>query len=476
MQSKMSKKVHFIGVAGSAIAPLAIMMRNSGWEVTGSDEGVFEPALSLLNNAGVKWFEGYDPSRVDDIDLVIVGGAPLMKDAENIEYVHAKSINKRIEGYAYLLQEYVVRETSIVVAGSYGKTTTTSLINWILETAGKNPSFMIGGKPINFETGVRATNSKISCLEGDEFVSVFNLDHEPRFIYYKPQHTLISAAKWDHVNVYPQEELYVNAYKKLIDKTIQNKGHLYIAINGENNDILIDYAKEKGLSLTTYAINDDKGSADLTAQITSISDVTTSFDVYKNSELLGSFRSNLIGRHNVENCLAAISVTNSLDIDLSKIQKGISTFLGIERRLQIIGHNSQGSVIIDDFAHSAMKAEASIDALKSTFKDKKLVVVYNPRLSAREDRRELDFYKGAFDKADKVIIPRIIVKRSTPKENRIYGADIVKAINQTKETAEYIPKNENIINYLRSVSDPNTIIAFMSASGWGDLMKQTIQI
>ena len=123
-----------------------------------------------------------------------------------------------------------------------------------------------------------------------------------------------------------------------------------------------------------------------------------------------------------------------------------------------------------------MKAEASIKALKATFPQKKLVVVYNPRISAREDRQELAFYNGAFDGADKVILPRIIVKKSTPKENRIYGADIIEAMNTNREVAEYMPKDENIFEYLNENSDENTIIAFMSASDWKGLIQKTVSV
>lgn len=474
----MKNKVHFIGIAGSATAPLAILMKEKGWEVSGSDEAVYEPALTLLNKAGITWYEGYKAENVEDADLIILGGAPLMKDSKNVEYERAKELGKKIQGYAYLVGEYLVKEKSIVVAGSYGKTTTTGIVSWILECADKNPSFMIGGKPSNFEKGVRETKSEYSCCEGDEFVSIYSVDHEPRFVYYKPKYTIISASKWDHINVYPEEKGYVDAYKKLIDKTKGNNGKLYISFTGENNNQLIDYAKGLNLEVTSYAVSEDLNcGADYLAKDIVSNNYSTDFKVFdKSGNFLGDFTSNVIGKHNIENFLASIVLLLDLSIPIEIIKKGVETFKGISRRLEIVGTNTKSAIIIDDFAHSAMKAQGSLDGLRSAFPNKKIVAVYNPRISAREDRRELDFYKGAFDKADFVIIPRIIVKKSTPKENRIYGADIINAINQTNSRVEYLPKEENLILKLTELSDENTIIVFMSASGWKGLMEKALEI
>lgn len=471
------KHIHFIGIAGSAIAPLAILMKNLGNKVTGSDEAVYEPARTLLSDAGVEWGEGYDPERLKDADLVILGGAPLMVDINNPEFVAAKEMGKQIEGYAYLLKENVVKEESIVVTGTYGKTTTSALVSWILDVAGENPSFMIGGKPQNFENGVRMTDSKYSCLEGDEYLAVFHFDNEPRFLRYAPKYAILSAAKWDHINVYPTEESYVDAFKKLPAEVEKNGGKMYVCASGENNAKAVEeydgemilYMLEGGDSSQFAGKDIDYLAANIVKEVGK-----TSFDVKKHGEILAHFESELIGDFNVENCLAAIALLDDLQIPIDKIRQGVSSFKGIMRRLELKGFTEKGSSVIDDFAHSAAKAKATLDTLRQTYPDRKIICIYYPRPSEREDKNVLTWYEGTFDSADMMILPRIFVKKSTDKSNRIYGKDYIEVIGKTQPNAHYVPRNEDILKMVKEFEEEDSIIVFMSAGGWGELMDKMI--
>ncbi len=471
--------IHFIGIGGSAITPLAIMMKQLGHNVSGSDEGVFDPALTLLNSNKIDWWEGYDPKRIVNADIVIMGGAPLMKDPENPEYLEAKRLSKEIQGYAYLIQKYIVKKNSVVLAGSYGKSTTTGMVSWILENAGYDPSFMIGGKPENFTSGVKHSKSDYSVLEGDEFVSVYGMDMEPRFIYYKPVYTLISSAKWDHTNVYPTEESYVEAYYKLVDETSRNNGSLFLALSGENNEKVYEYAK-KILKITTYILEGTekhlKLSPDIFSTDAKFNEKGSSFRIVEKGEDLGVFKSKLIGKHNIENFTGAIAITRALGVDLEKIREGISTYLGIKRRLELIGKNSRGSIIIDDFAHSPMKAKASISAIRDSYPNKNVIAVYLPRISSLENREELQFYKNSFDDADNVIIPRIRVKRSVSRENRVYGGDICEVISESNKNVEYLPDETSFDQRLIELADESAIFLFMSAAGWGEKMQSVLDL
>jgi UDP-N-acetylmuramate: L-alanyl-gamma-D-glutamyl-meso-diaminopimelate ligase len=469
MKSKEKKEtIHLIGVGGSAIAPLAVMLQKEGYTITGSDANVFEPALSLLNKNKIDWYEGAKPEKIKDADLVIIGGSMLMKDKDNPEYIEAKKLKKRIESFTYLVKEHIIKENSIVITGTYGKTTITSLIAWILESANLNPSFLIGGLPLNFDYGIRKTDSNYSVVEGDEFAASFGFDMTPKFMYYEPKYTVITATQWDHVNMYTTEKEYIDAFKELVELTNGNKGNLLISTDGKNNQEVAEVSN----NVQYYGLK--KG--DFTVENLKFNEDKTTFFVNKGDDRIGEFETTLLGIHNVENCLAAISLLHNIGIDSETIKDGLKTYKGVKRRLEIIGKNSKGATIIDDFAHSPVKAQSTLEALRTRFKEKKILAIYSPRVSERESKATLSWYKNTFDAANSIIIPKITVKKTTKKEERIHGIDIINAIEKDETEKHYFPKEEQILEFLENNSDRDTIIIFMSAGGWGDLMEKAVKV
>lgn len=468
MESK-KEKVHFIGIGGSAIAPIAIMLKSQGYEVSGSDFNIFDPALTLLKKNNINWYEGFKPEKIKDVDLVIIGGSVLMKEPNNVEYLEAKKLNKQIESFTYLVDKHIIKKESIVVCGTYGKTTITSLIAWILEVANLEPSFLVGGLPLNFETGIKKTNSNYSVVEGDEYAAAFGFDMSPKFLHYKPKHTIMTAAQWDHVNLYDTEEKYINAYKDLAKLVEKNKGKIFTSVDGENNDkALEEYSGEK----VTYGLKD----SDFFVDDIKFEKEKTVFTVKKESEEIGTFETKLIGMHNVENCLASIALTYDLGIEVEKIKEAMITYKGVKRRLEVLGKNSKGAIIIDDFAHSPVKAQSTLEALRTRYKKNNIITIYSPRVSERESKESLKWYKETFKETDHIIIPKITVKKSTPKEFRIHGIDIINSINKEKEEKHYFPKEEQILEFIEKNSDKDTIVVFMSAGGWGELMNDALDI
>jgi UDP-N-acetylmuramate-alanine ligase len=269
--------------------------------------------------------------------------------------------------------------------------------------------------------------------------------------------------------MYPTEESYIDAYKKLGKLVEKNKGQLYLSQNGENNEIV---QREYNGKSQTYGLNH----GNFTAENIEFTEEKTSFSVKKENQLVGSFETQLIGLHNIENCLAAIALTLDLGIDLEKIIEGLKTYKGVKRRMEIVGTNSKGAIIIDDFAHSAIKAQSTLEALRTRYKKNKIITIYTPRVSERESKDTLNWYQKTFENTDHVIIPKITVKKSTQKEFRIHGIDIINSINKDENSKHYFPKEEQILNFLEENSDKNTVIVFMSAGGWGDLMKKVINI
>lgn len=469
-------KVHFTGIAGVGTAPLAVMMQEKGWTVTGSDENVFEPMLSFLNK-NIEWQDGYDAKRVENADLVIMGGSPLMKDINNPEFVRAKELGKKIVSWPYIVQEYIAKENSIVVTGSYGKTTTTTILMWLLDYIGVNPSFLTGGQPLNFDSGVRVTESKYSVTEGDEYVASWGFDMEPKFMYYKPTHSIIISTRWDHLNVYPQENDYINAFRKLIKLTRENNGIILLSSTGENNDILFNENSDikftyglRGKEQKFKAVTHYEGEL---AELQKSKELT-SFKLYKNNNLLGEFETQMIGSANVEDCTAAIAMVDILGLDIAKAAEGLKLFKGVKRRQEVRGKTVKDAIVIDDLAHSAVKAKATLEALRTRYKDEKITVIFDPHASSLADRKTLEWYPSTFDLADEVILPKVVVKKSTPKDQRVYGMDIINAIKKTQPNALYMPLDSQILEHLKGL-DNKSVIVFMSSGGWRGIIEEIIK-
>lgn len=465
--------IHFIGVAGSAIAPIAVMMKKKGWKVSGSDENVFEPALSMLEGNDIEWANGYDAQRIETADLVVVGGGPLLKNINNVEFVRATQLGKPLISFAVLIGQYAAKKENIVVSGSYGKTTTTAMIAKILETAKVNPSYMMGGKPVDFSSGVKSAEGEYSVLEGDEFPASFGFDMEPKFIYYKPKYAILSATKWDHLDVYTTQESYVEAYYKLTKLVEKNEGQLILCSSGENNEKV---AKQFKGDLITYMVEGKKnllkGKPQYVAKDVKFGEEFTSFTIEHNGESLGAFKTPLIGVHNVENCLAAMVASYEASISLKDIKKGLKDFGGVKRRQEVIGKTKGGAVIMDDFAHSPMKAQATVEALRTRYKKEKIIVIYKPRMSERADNTVLQWYPDAFTDVDHVIIPKMTVKKSMDKDKRVTGKDLVGAIKKGNKNAYYMPKEDAIVEFIEENADKDTLVVFMSAGGWGELIER----
>ncbi len=465
--------IHFIGIGGSAIAPLAIMLKQLGNTVTGSDHNpIWDPAQTLLTEAQIPFTENGDINlqNVHNADLIIIGASTLLKDPNNAEYIEAQKLNKSIHAFPYLVQKYITKKNSIVVAGTYGKSTTTSALAWIWQSANLKPSFMIGGKPLNFQTGVSYSNGTYSIVEGDEFITLPQIDPQPKFLYYNPTQLIITAAQWDHLDVYKTEEAYIQAFKNLIDILQKNKGLLLIAKNGKNNENIIQYFNNHGQTyLYEYSDNINKAANTFQSQISSTTDKEIKFSVFFEGVLIGTFETQLFGKHNLENLTAAIALAYLNKIPIKVIQQAIKTFKGIRRRQELYKQLPKGGLVYDDFAHSTIKGKTTLEAFRSRFPKKNITVIFSPRIGENDNREALKGYPKSFDKADTVIIPHIPVKKSIPKENRIHGKDIINAIKTTQPNAIYMPMMNQIKDFILKNDSPNNIFIFM---GSGDLISK----
>jgi len=363
----MNKKhrVHFVGICGPTVGSIALLLKKNGWKITGSDRDIYPPASDFLRDNKVSILEGFDASRInDDIDMVILGGGAMIMDKHNPEVVKARKLGIKTMSWPSFVSKYLIKKESVVVAGTYGKTTTTAMVAWVLKNAGKDPSYLIGGYANNFPINVELGKSLYSVVEGDEHPSALNFDNKSKFLYYKPKHVLITSAKWDHFNIFPKEKDYISVFKELV-KLIPESGTLVLCKNGENLEKLASIAKCK---VVWYSVDSFQGKLDV------------------------------IGKFNRENAAGAATLCRLLGITDGLINSSLSTFNGVKRRLEKKGE-TKDVILIEDFAQHPFKVKEVLNTLKKEYPKRKLVLVFDPFASILRNKSSLPFYKNNFKKA-----------------------------------------------------------------------------
>ncbi len=459
--------VHFIGISGKAMAPIAKMFLDMGWKVSGSDKGFFPPMSDYLKQfPEIDFYPGFHPEKMGTPDLVVHG----TMSSKNLEMVHAREQGMRMMSFPEALGEFVVKSNSIVVAGTYGKTTISSLLTWILEKAGVNPSYMSAGVQQVLPDGVRATNSEWSVVEGDEYP--FDLTNPvSKFFYYNPTHLVLTAAEWDHQDVFKTESAFISPFKKLVQE--MNTNSLIVANTyGKNISEVIENAPCR---VVTYEGMGKEGSSDYCVKSIKRDGMTTEFDIVKKDGTFShTFKTSLIGSHMLENIAASVALANETGIiTTDDMQKAVASFKTVHQRLEIRGETKAGVIVIDDLAHSSTKARVSISALRHWFPQSKIIVVYEPNIGNRT-KESLPGYENAFSLAHEVVIPRLSVVKKKSGEYRLSGKDLANHISKTQENVVYIEDDDELIAYLQKNTHEGDIIAFMGGHGFRGMIDQVM--
>jgi UDP-N-acetylmuramate: L-alanyl-gamma-D-glutamyl-meso-diaminopimelate ligase len=457
----MRKYVHFIGIAGKTMAPLAKMFKDKCWRVTGSDHAkTYPPISTYLRRNRISYHQGYAESNlIGRPNLVIVGRSALLIDPQNPEYLKAKKLGLRIFSHPETLREYVVKKNSIVVAGTYGKTTVSALVAWILEKAGLKPSFMIGGIPLNFPDGVRSNDSLWSVVEGDEPPAMRETD-PPKFMFYKPKYVLLTACRWDHPEVFPSERAYLDAFARFV-KLVPKGGLIVTCWEGGNVRQVVKEAK--GRVIWYSAKKAPK--ADFWVKNVLSKKNFTQFEVVsrKQRDIL-MIESPLLGLHNVQNVCGAVGLSLSLGIKPAVVQEAIRTFKDVRTRLEFVGE-FRGTRVFWDLAQHPIKVKETLAALRTLYKKEKIIAVFDPHQTMLQRRESLAWYPGCFDQADEVIVAGVSFGRSIPKKERVTGKDIVGAIQKTNPQVKYLPRGKEVMNCLVKNCGQGTVIIFLSSGG-----------
>ncbi len=377
-------KVHFIAIGGSAMHNLAIALKLKGYDITGSDDEIFEPARGRLKKYDIlPDADGWNVNKITkDIDSVILG---MHAKKDNPELARARELGLKIYSYPEYLYEASKDKIRVVIAGSHGKTTITSMILHVLQYAGIRADYMVGAQLDGFEVMVRLTNdAKYIILEGDEYLSS-PLDPRPKFHLYKPHIALLSGIAWDHMNVFPTFENYVSQFEQFIS-LIQPKGSL-IYCNTDPVVKRISRKSRKDIILVPYG------------------DLTYRIHNQKTYIISGGLETPILvfGKHNVQNIQGAWKVCRQIGVDDETFLKAISSFSGASKRLQLL-QKGPDSAVYKDFAHSPSKLKATIEALKELHPERELIACLELHTYSSLNKAFLPQYRGCMDSADRPIV------------------------------------------------------------------------
>ncbi len=378
------QKIHFISIGGAAMHNLAIVLKNQGHQITGSDDEIYEPSKSYLAKNGILPIEiGWNIKNITtDLDCVILG---MHARANNPELLKAQELGIKIFSYPEYIYSQSIDKQRIVIAGSHGKTTITSILLHVLKTVGKKFDYMVGARIEGFETMASLSDAPIIIIEGDEYLSS-PIDRIPKFLHYHPHIVLISGIAWDHINVYPEFDEYERQFELLADEVPKAGTIIY---DDTDDLVTIIGAKErKGVKHKPYEAHPYKIKNGKTLLIT---------------KAFGEVEIELFGEHNMKNLMGAKLILEDLGILEEDIYKAFSTFKGASKRLELVGKNNK-TVIYKDFAHAPSKVKATTHAVKELYPNRKLVACLELHTFSSLNKDFLPEYENSLAQADLQIV------------------------------------------------------------------------
>jgi UDP-N-acetylmuramate: L-alanyl-gamma-D-glutamyl-meso-diaminopimelate ligase len=455
------KKLHVIGISGAGTSAVALLMKGSGWEISGSDSGMYEPIASYLKKQNIVCKTPYHKNNIpNDVDMILLGSSATLNAKNNEEVAKALQLDVPIKSFAEILHDLTKDTHNVVVAGSYGKSTITSLLSYVLVDNKKDPHYFIGAIPINLKKSSHVGSGDYFIIEGDEYPHKID-DITSKFLFYNAKSIILSSCEHDHINKFPTLESYLTPYKKLI-QGLQKEDILVCAINNPNVREVASHSKAK---IITYGFEN----SDYVAKNIKYGLLTT-FDVYKNNNFIASFETQLLGKHNIENILAVISLVLEKNIlSIKELQKSIPLFKGLKRRLD---KKTEKSIIpvYEGFGSSYTKAKTAIEAIKLHFPEKKLFIIFEPHTFGWRNRANLKWYHDVFDGANTVFIYKPPTHGAESHE-QLSQKEIIDEIKKYQDNVVAVSNSQETLEFLKNQIDGNSIILLLSSGDLGGMVK-----
>ncbi len=460
------KNIHIMAVCGTGMGALACMLKEMGYNITGSDQNVYPPMSTFLLDKGIHLLNGFNEENIHpDTDLVIIGNA-VRKN--NPEAVTVKEKNICFCSMPQALNHFVAKEKqTILITGTHGKTTTASLMAWLLFTAGLDPSFMIGGILQNFNSNYRIGSGNYMVIEGDEYDTAF-FDKGPKFLHYKPSLAVLTSVEFDHADIFRDLD-HVKAIFKNFVARIPKTSYLVAYDNDSNISEIIPSAdctvERYGMCPDAYWRIGDETHAPAALE--------TTFSVFMQNQKVGHYATPLLGHHNRMNILSVIALAEHLKIPHKTIREALLTFQGVKRRQEIRGEKN-GITVMDDFAHHPTAVLETIRAVKGACQNGRLVAVFEPRTNTSMRQVFQSVYPHAFIDADLICIRKPPLLEKVPEDERFSSEQLVSDLKQRGKNARFFPDTESIIDFLEKEARSGDVILVMSNGGFDNIHERLL--
>ncbi len=458
------RHIHCIAIAGVGMAALAAMLKARGYRVTGSDREIYPPMSDFLAQADIPVIQGYQAGNLNpEPDLVVVGNAVSRTNPEvvallatNIPYI---SFPQAVGAF------FLADRRSLVVAGTHGKTTSTALLAWIFAQAGRSPGLLVGGISRNFGQGYRLGSGRDFVIEGDEYDSAF-FDKGPKFLHYRPQAVLLNAIEFDHADIYQDMDQIKAAFGRLL--TLLPSGAPLVACNDFPEVVHVAQAANK--PFVTFGLNDQ---ADWQAHDIQDDGRQLIFTITHGQHVWGRFTCPLMGRMNVRNALGVSALASMSGLSAREVAPGLASFLGVERRQELVGE-ARGITIIDDFAHHPTAVRVALEAVQLRYPERRVWAVFEPRSNTCRRRIFQKPLTAALGHADHILLGPVVTKPQDPLATAdLFAPAELVADLQARGRYAYAGRSvQDLCLHLTSKCRAGDIVLVMSNGAFGGLPRK----
>jgi UDP-N-acetylmuramate: L-alanyl-gamma-D-glutamyl-meso-diaminopimelate ligase len=464
-----TKHVHVIGIGGSAMAPLAGMLREHGYRVTGADSGVYPPASTLLESMGIAYHNTFDASHLQpEPDLAVIGNV-IARGNPELEEVLDRRIPYR--SLPEILEEvFLPGKHSIVVSGTHGKTTTTAMLAWIFQVAGKRPNFLVGGVAENFGKSYGLGGGEEFIVEGDEYETAF-WDRGPKFFHYHPDNLIITSLEYDHADIYVDFETYQLAFRRLAN-LVPRRGRVVIWGDTEQSGLALRRAAEKAFCpVETYGFGPEN---DWVVSRFGFEGELMKFRVAHHGTLFGEFSLTGTGKHNALNAMAAMAVAHGRGISAAQIAEALTSFHSVKRRMDVKGEIG-GVLVVDDFAHHPTAVTATIEAARGRWPGRRLWAILEPRSNSMRRKVFQDALPKALALGDRVILGGVFRAQQLGDENRLDPETVAASVRALGKDARVFSGSDAIAEHLVSEARNGDLVLIMSNGSFDGLCEKLLK-